>query len=75
MVKNFFLISNLNLPPFSLEPFPLVLSLQTLVKSPCRPLQLLEGLIHQCAHGCVETGRARTHQRSPAFPAPGREVR
>ena len=25
MVKNFFLISNLNLPPFSLELFPLVL--------------------------------------------------
>jgi len=33
-VKNFFLISNLNLPSFSLEPFPLVLSLHTLVKSP-----------------------------------------
>jgi len=28
MVKNFFLISNLNLPSFSLEPFPLVLSLE-----------------------------------------------
>jgi len=38
MVKNFFLISNLNLPSFSLEPFPLVLSLHTLVKSPS-PLQ------------------------------------
>jgi len=34
MVKNFFLISNLNLPSFSLEPFRLVLSLHTLVKSP-----------------------------------------
>jgi len=34
MVKNFFLISNLNLPSFSLEPFPLVPSLHTLVKSP-----------------------------------------
>jgi len=34
MVKNFFLISNLNLPSFSLELFPLVLSLHTLVKSP-----------------------------------------
>jgi len=30
----FFLISNLNLPSFSLEPFPLVLSLPALVKSP-----------------------------------------
>jgi len=34
MVKNFFLISHLNLPSFSLKPFPLVLSLHTLVKSP-----------------------------------------
>jgi len=32
--KNFFLISHLNLPSFSLEPFRLVLSLHTLVKSP-----------------------------------------
>ena len=31
MVKNFFLISNLNLPSFSLQPFPLVPSLHTLV--------------------------------------------
>jgi len=37
MVKNFFLISHLNLPSFSLKPFPLVLSLHTPVKSgtPC----------------------------------------
>jgi len=34
MGKNFFLISNRNLPSFSLEPFPLVLSLHTLVRSP-----------------------------------------
>jgi len=34
VVKNFFLISNLNLPSFSLQPFPLVLSLHPLVKSP-----------------------------------------
>jgi len=34
MVKNFSLISNLNLPSFSLQPFLLVLSLQALVKSP-----------------------------------------
>jgi len=48
MVKNFFLISNLNLPSFSLQPFPLVLSLHTLVnkvplRPSCRPLQVLEG--------------------------------
>ena len=36
-VKTFFLISNLNLPSFSLKPLPLVLSQQTLLKSlsPC----------------------------------------
>jgi len=34
IAKNFFLVSNLNLPSFRLEPFPLVLSLHTLVKSP-----------------------------------------
>ena len=33
-VKNFFPISNLNLPFFSLKPSPLVLSLHTLIKSP-----------------------------------------
>jgi len=32
MVKNFFLISNLNLPCFSLKPSPFVLSLQALVQ-------------------------------------------
>ena len=32
-VKNFLLISNLNLPCLSLKPFPLVLSLSTHVKS------------------------------------------
>ena len=43
-VKNFFLISNLNLPCPSLKLFPLVLSLSTLVNNPpvytlqCRPL-------------------------------------
>ena len=35
-VKNFLLISNLNLPCLSLKPFPLVLSLSTLVNS-CSP--------------------------------------
>ena len=33
-VNNFFLISNLNLPSFSLKPLPLVLSKQTVLKSP-----------------------------------------
>jgi len=34
MGKNFFLLSHLNLPSFSLQPFPLVLSLHPLVQSP-----------------------------------------
>jgi len=34
MVKNFFLVSHLNLPSFSLEQFPVVLSLHLLVISP-----------------------------------------
>ena len=34
IVKNFFLISSLNLPSFTLKTLPLVLSLQALVKSP-----------------------------------------
>jgi len=48
-VKNFFLISNLNLPCLTLKPFPLVLSLSTLVNSQfpllfLRSLQILEDL-------------------------------
>jgi len=46
-VKNFFFVSNLNLPSFSLKPLPLVLSLHALVKCPppalAGPLQVLEG--------------------------------
>lgn len=45
-VKNFFVISNLNLPSFSLKPLPLVLLLHSLIKSPAPPvgpLQVLEG--------------------------------
>jgi len=33
LVKKLFLMSNLNLPPFCLNPLPFVLSLQVLVKS------------------------------------------
>ena len=40
MGKNFFLISHLNLPFFSSELFPLVLSLHPLVKSPSPPFLL-----------------------------------
>lgn len=59
-VQDFFLISDLNLPSFSSNPFPLVLSLQVLVKSPppapCRPPlgtgMLLEGL-QEPSKGCA----------------------
>ena len=37
IVKNFFLISSLNLPSSSLKPFPLLLSLPALIKISCRP--------------------------------------
>jgi len=40
-VKNFFLVSNLNLPSVSLKPLPLVLSLHALVKSPCPAFSFL----------------------------------
>ena len=42
-VKNFLLISNLNLPHLSLKPLPLVLSLSTLINSHFPSLQILEG--------------------------------
>ena len=42
--KNLFLISSLNLPSVSLNPFPLVLSQQTVPFSFKAPLQILKGL-------------------------------
>ena len=46
-VKNFFLISSLNLPSFSLKPSPLVLSLHALVKSPSPAL--LQQVLESCS--------------------------
>ena len=50
LVKKFYLISNLNLPSFSLRPFPLVLSQQTLLKSTSfyfySALLILKGCYH-----------------------------
>jgi len=40
-VKNFFLVSNLHVPCFSLKLFPLVLSLSTLVNSHIPPVYML----------------------------------
>jgi len=53
IVKNFFFISHLNLPFFSLKPLPLVLSLHALVKKslssfPVGPLRVLEGCYKIC---------------------------
>jgi len=68
MVKNFFLISNLNLPSFSLEPLSLVLTLHTLVKG-CRgvgaagPALINRLRPHLCPRGTSASG---PHTRSPA---------
>jgi len=51
MVKNFFLVSNVNVPFFSLQPFPLVLSLHTLVK---KPLSILPVGLLQVLEGCYK---------------------
>ena len=52
-VKNFFLMSNLNLPSLSLKPFPIVLSQQTPLKSLfpsfLQPLQILKTTLR--SHG------------------------
>uniref|UniRef100_A0A8B9FE65 Cilia- and flagella-associated protein 47 domain-containing protein n=1 Tax=Amazona collaria TaxID=241587 RepID=A0A8B9FE65_9PSIT len=45
-VKNFFLLSNLNFPCLSLNPLPLVLSLQSLMKSICLDIFFLIFLYH-----------------------------
>ena len=50
IVKNFFLIPNLNLPSFSLKPIPLVLSLHALVKS-SSPAFLIH--VHSVLKWCI----------------------
>jgi len=67
--KNFFLISNLSLPSFSLKPSPLVLSLQALCKKvplqlSCRLLQVLEG----CSKVSLQPSLPQVEQ--PQLPQP-----
>jgi len=62
MVKNFFLISQLNLPSFSLEPFPLVLSLHPLVKSPSPPFLLAPSSTGSCSKVTPEPSLLQTDQ-------------
>jgi len=68
MVKNFILISNLNLPPISLEPFPLVLSLHTLVKSPSPSFLLAPSGTGSCSKVTLEPALPQAEQ--PQLPQP-----
>jgi len=67
-IKNFFIICDLNLPYFSLQPFPLVLSLHALVKSLSSllvgPLQVLEG----CNKASLQPSLLQAEQ--PQLPQP-----
>jgi len=69
MVKNFFLISNLNLPSFSLQPFPLVLSLRTLVQSPSPPFLQAPSGTGSCSKLSSQCGSSTLSLRS-CFPPP-----
>ena len=67
-VQNFFLVSSLNLPSFSLKSFPLVPSLHALVKSPSpallQALQVLEG----CYKVCLQPSLLWTEQPQLSLP-------
>ncbi|KAK4822238.1 hypothetical protein QYF61_011879 [Mycteria americana] len=60
IVKNFFLISSLNLPSFSLKPLPLVLSLHALVKSPSPAQDTVDFL--GCKHTLLAHVQLFVHQ-------------
>ena len=64
IVKSFFLISNLNLLSFSLKPFPLVLSQQTLLKSLCSFLYTPSWIFLILQPQSTLTGRAQYRQVS-----------
>ena len=67
IVKNFLFIYDLNLPSFSLKPFPFVLSQQTLLKSLSfltAPLQILKG------HYQVTSKPSLLQTEQPQLPQP-----
>jgi len=65
-VKNFFLTSNLNLPSFSLKPFPLVLSLPDHTKRV--PLLLITSL--HVLEGCSEVSQSFLQAKQAQLPQP-----
>ena len=68
MVKNFFLMSNLNLPSFSVQPFPLVLSLHTLVNSPSPAFLQATQILAGCSKVIPEPSLLQAEQ--PQLPQP-----
>ena len=68
MVKNFFLISNVNLPSFSLELFPLALSLHTLMKSPSPSFLQVPSGTGSCSKVSLEPSLLQAEQ--PQLPQP-----
>jgi len=67
--KNFSLISHLNLPSFSLEPFPLVLSLHPLVKSPSPSFLSAPSGTGSCSK--VPSQPSLLQAEQPQLPQPG----
>jgi len=72
MGKNFFLIPDLNLPSFSLQPFPLVLSLHTLVKSPSPSFLQAPSVTGSCSKVTLEPSLLQAEQ--PQLPQPDYHV-
>jgi len=68
MVMNFFLISHLNLPSFSLQLFRLVLSLHTLVKSPSPSFLQTPSGTGSCSEVTPEPSLLQSEQ--PQLPQP-----
>jgi len=68
MGKNFFRISDLNQPSFSLEPFPLILSLDPLVKSPSPSFLLAPSGTGNCSKVTPEPCLLQAEQPQPPQP-------
>ena len=72
--KNFFPISHLNLPSVSLEPFPLVLSLHPLVKSPSPSFLLAPPGTGSCSEVTPEPSLLQAEHPQLPQPVLGGEV-